>query len=961
MLLMKKGDEKMRISKRLASFAVGAVMFISALPMTALAHDGQYKIFKGSFSYYSDADGKTVQDDYYYSDAYFSRPADQLDEHLKSMSFVMAVATRNEETEGNVYDVLEKTGFDKKSMSVQDMEQHSKDTIGTIIAHKKTSDGQDLVAVAVNGLHYKEEWENNVTVGTSGDAEGFSQAAKKVTERILKYEQDNDLKGAKLWLTGYSRAGAVCDLAGKYINEQLNDYGIGQAALYDYAFAVPGASAGSEVYKNIHDTIDRYDAIPRFLPADWGIGRAGTQEVLANEKAYIQPKVFDLFGKEKITDETKTVTDPETGKKTTKKSDPIDLEKFLDEYISMVAKNVTRERFDSKRDVLPEFISVMVNSATSGGYTLIDLLRENLGSLDLSSPLILPLITLLAGNENSAEYRKAIEDLPKLISDTVDGFKNKDKVSEHELEVLKKGLPAAIEVLIPAIRYDFVNNSFSKTATLIGNIGTIIAHHYPENYFKELKKADSYYTRKSVDSGTLTMFKKVCDTSSAEKIKALGITKTDEQLLTNGYDVTYKMVYDVTEDKDVDAAWKAAAEKELGCEPDLAIYFTSHIERQQTFGEFEKAELEGSYDVDFRCIPGDDEKLFTTGKYYLLYCEGDTAKIVDAGFSFNDSKQLVIEYKSEKRGRYVIAYVNTKPSQSLRISGATRYETAQEITDRVDVENDAKGFDNVIVASGEDFPDALSAAYLSKVKNAPILLTSPARENATAEYIKAKANENAAVYIIGGEGVISSRLEKLLTSMTDKKLTVKRLAGSDRYATNLAVLKETGEKQDEIMFASGFDFADAISASAAGRPLMLVSGDALTSEQQSYLSTAGAKSAFIIGGSGAVSEKLGEQVKGLIPQLERLGGKNRYETSRITANRFFRKTVTAALACGSNFPDGIAGAALAFCYDCPILLADNANYEEAAVYAWNSGVTKTVTFGGPTLISDETIQKITAK
>jgi putative cell wall-binding protein len=197
--------------------------------------------------------------------------------------------------------------------------------------------------------------------------------------------------------------------------------------------------------------------------------------------------------------------------------------------------------------------------------------------------------------------------------------------------------------------------------------------------------------------------------------------------------------------------------------------------------------------------------------------------------------------------------------------------------------------------------------------------------------------------------------------MTDKQLTVKRLAGSDRYATNLAVLKETGEKQDEIMFASGLDFADAISASAAGRPLMLVSGDALTSEQQSYLSTAGAKSAFIIGGSGAVSEKLAESIKAIVPQLERLGGKNRYETSRITANRFFRKTVTAALACGSNFPDGIAGAALAFCYDCPIILADNANYEEAAVYAWNSGVIKTVTFGGPTLISDETIQKITAK
>jgi len=56
---------------------------------------------------------------------------------------------------------------------------------------------------------------------------------------------------------------------------------------------------------------------------------------------------------------------------------------------------------------------------------------------------------------------------------------------------------------------------------------------------------------------------------------------------------------------------------------------------------------------------------------------------------------------------------------AYRIYGSTRYETSQELACAF---GECGEYENVIIATGKNFPDALSASYLSVVRNAPIIL-----------------------------------------------------------------------------------------------------------------------------------------------------------------------------------------------------------------------------------------------
>ena len=74
---------------------------------------------------------------------------------------------------------------------------------------------------AIRGSKYDSEWASNLTAGAQGDIQGFYDASEKVNDRLRDYLADNELTDVKLWITGYSRAGAVADLTAVYINEHM--------------------------------------------------------------------------------------------------------------------------------------------------------------------------------------------------------------------------------------------------------------------------------------------------------------------------------------------------------------------------------------------------------------------------------------------------------------------------------------------------------------------------------------------------------------------------------------------------------------------------------------------------------------------------------------------------------------------------------------------------------------------
>ena len=297
---------------------------------------------------------------------------------------------------------------------------------------------------------------------------------------------------------------------------------------------------------------------------------------------------------------------------------------------------------------------------------------------------------------------------------------------------------------------------------------------------------------------------------------------------------------------------------------------------------------------------------------------------------------------------------NKLPSDSTRIYGASRYETAFKIAEKVTALNDGGKYKAIIVATGANYPDALTGAYLAKVKNAPIILY---KGQETMDFIKENLTPRGRVYILGGTGAVPKSFESDLKDAPD--INVTRLGGANRYETNLKILRAAGALGDELIVATGLNFPDALSASAAGKPILLVSGDTLRDDQKSFLRENIFTSITIVGGPGAVSSNMaGELLK--YGRVTRVYGDNRYETSEKIARKYFKSTEYVVLAIGSNYPDALTGTPLAFKLNAPMLLASSRgkDCQYAMDYVHFAKATKSIVLGGPTLVSDGAVNAI---
>ena len=343
------------------------------------------------------------------------------------------------------------------------------------------------------------------------------------------------------------------------------------------------------------------------------------------------------------------------------------------------------------------------------------------------------------------------------------------------------------------------------------------------------------------------------------------------------------------------------------------------------------------------------ETVTSIGEHALGYTfENGTYTKTDSFKIFGVKGSAAETYATENGLSFIVT-----DKQPARIYGADRYGTAIGIADQLRAANGGKKFSNIIIASGLNFADALSASYLAKVKNAPILLTSKALTDRIAKYIKDSSYTDATIYIVGGSAAVPTATEKALGGFK-----IVRLAGSNRYTTNLLALKEAGVTNQEILVASGTNYADALSASAVGKPILLAAGITLLSDQLSYLKTLSGKTATIIGGTGAVTTQIETQISGIFTNVSRIGGLNRYETSVNVANKYFGKAQKLTLAYALNYPDGLCAGPLASKYASPLILTASNNFAAAKDYAAKSGSASATTIGGPPLISDEAARTI---
>lgn len=258
-------------------------------------------------------------------------------------------------------------------------------------------------------------------------------------------------------------------------------------------------------------------------------------------------------------------------------------------------------------------------------------------------------------------------------------------------------------------------------------------------------------------------------------------------------------------------------------------------------------------------------------------------------------------------------------SASARLYGSNRYETS------VAISQFGWGTSQyVVLARGDEFPDALCAGPLAKKYNAPLLLTQPDKLNddVLAEIKRLGATH---VLIVGGTGAISENVENSLRSagITD----IQRIFGANRYETSVKIAQKLGPSSN-IFLAIGSNYPDALSVSAIaaeqGAPIILTQQYYLPYTVSQYMSANNQiTKTYIIGGTSVVGSNLNAKVPGPI----RLGGIDRYATNTLVLNWFADQLnfsqIYLAVGDGSNgneFADALSGAALAAQYSSPLLL-----------------------------------------
>ena len=295
-----------------------------------------------------------------------------------------------------------------------------------------------------------------------------------------------------------------------------------------------------------------------------------------------------------------------------------------------------------------------------------------------------------------------------------------------------------------------------------------------------------------------------------------------------------------------------------------------------------------------------------------------------------------------------------------RIAGRDRIATSVKIC--------GEGWDsadNVIVANGFNFADALAGVPLAKALDAPILLTANLQApeyDIMAEIDRLKAKN---VYILGGTAAVNGTIEEKLK----KYASVTRVAGKDRYETAVRIAEKlasvSGKNPECVFFACSQNFPDALSAGPAAAleacPILYISPTGgLDSVTKNYVSSAKCKSAVILGGKAAVSDKGEADIKKQFSDVSRISGSDRYDTAVKVYQKYSDKFTGSgmAIATGAGFPDALAGGALSAKQSIPMILVGSSLGTAQKDIIIAASPDTLYIFGGTAAVSDAVVSSI---
>jgi putative cell wall-binding protein/streptogramin lyase len=291
----------------------------------------------------------------------------------------------------------------------------------------------------------------------------------------------------------------------------------------------------------------------------------------------------------------------------------------------------------------------------------------------------------------------------------------------------------------------------------------------------------------------------------------------------------------------------------------------------------------------------------------------------------------------------------TPPLSTSRVAGADRYASAIAVS-----QQEFPHHANVVyVASGDSYPDALSAGPAAAAQNGPLLLTDPAALPSNVKTEIQRLNPSQIV-VVGGTSAVSAVVFNALSALAPTT----RVSGIDRYATSRAVATYAFPNGASAVYvATGANFPDALSAGAAAGsikgPLLLIDGtsDALDAPTSALLRALHVSHITIAGGVSAIGAGFQTSLA-KIATTTRDQGADRYATSNAIAASAFPKATNVFLSTGENFPDALSGSAWAASAHQPLYITPGTCVSPATLAEIaTQGATHVTLIGGTDVLS----------
>ncbi|MBA4861055.1 cell wall-binding repeat-containing protein [Streptomyces sp. PSKA54] len=267
------------------------------------------------------------------------------------------------------------------------------------------------------------------------------------------------------------------------------------------------------------------------------------------------------------------------------------------------------------------------------------------------------------------------------------------------------------------------------------------------------------------------------------------------------------------------------------------------------------------------------------------------------------------------------------------------------------------------VLISKDSPSyALTGQTLAGQKQGPLLMTSKTSLSTTVQTeLKRALKPGATVYLVGGTDILSSTVASKVSSLG---FTPKRLAGTSRYSTSVAVARAVTSAPEYVFLATGTDYHSALAASAAAGAIgyggkgtvVLNDGNKLTSSVKSYLNSLDPDQTRVIPVGSSAKYALTHTYLSNWPDTWTyypISGSGHDGTSVALARFWWSSPYQVGLAWSDSWRGGVS-ASTGMLYYGPVLWTDETTLTETdATYLRQqaAGVNSVIAFGGTGSIS----------